>query len=105
MVLTGDEIGRGSHMDHDVDVGRVDPGVGEGIAPGSESEITVVEPAFGSASLASSAELVVEAPFMDAEVLDDPFGLERPAVGAGRAEVFENLVVGHPVLGQVGADA
>ena len=105
VVLAGDEVGRGRHMDHDVDVGGVESGVDEGGAPGSQRQISVVEAAVGPAPLAPPAELVVQAPLMDAEVLDDPLGLERSAVRANGAEVFEDLLVGDSVFGQVGADA
>jgi hypothetical protein len=39
-------------MDHEVDVGGVDPGVGEGGARRSKSQVTVVEAAVGSAPFA-----------------------------------------------------
>ena len=38
VVLAGDEVRRGRHMDHDVDVGGVDAGVDEGSAPGPERQ-------------------------------------------------------------------
>ena len=100
VVLAGDQVGRGRHMDQDVDFGGVDPGVGEGGAPGSERQITVVEAAVGAAPLASPAEVVVQPPLMDAEVLDDPLGLERPTVRANGTEVLEDLLVGDPAVRQ-----
>jgi hypothetical protein len=51
------------------------------------------------------AEVVVQPPLVDAEVLDDPFGLERPAVRTDGSQVFENLLVGDPVVRQAGAGA
>ena len=105
VVLAGDEIGRGRHMHQHVDVRGVDPGVGERGTPRSQRQITVVEAAVGSAQLAPSAEVVVQPALTNAEVLDDPLGLERPAVRTNRAQVLQDLLVGDPPLRQVGADA
>ena len=105
VVLAGDEVGRRRHVDHDVDVGGVDAGVDEGGLPGSERQIPVVEAAVGPAPLVPPAELVVQPPLVDAEVLDDPLGLEGPAVRANGTEVLEDLLVGDPVLRQVRTDA
>ncbi len=104
MVLAGDQVGRGRHMDQDVDVGGVDPGVVERGTPGSQCQITVEEAAVGAAPLASSAEVVVQPTLMDAEVFDDPLGLERPTVRANGTQVLEDLLVGDSAVRQVRAD-
>lgn len=104
VVLAGDEVRRGRHMDHHVDLLGVQPRVDEGGAAGSERQVTIIESALGPAPLAPSAELVVQPPFIDAKVLDDPLGLEGPTVGASGMEVFEDLLVGDSAIRQVGAD-
>ena len=105
MVLAGEEIGRGRHMDQDVDVGRVHSGIGQGGAPRPQRQVTVEQAALGPAPLAPPPELVVQPPLVDAQMSYDPFGLEGPAVGAQGPEVFEDLLVGHSVFRQIGAHA
>jgi len=92
-------------MDHDVDVGGVESGVGEGGAPGSQRQITIEEAAVGTAALAPSPELIIQPPLMDAEVPDDPLRFKGPAVRTNGTEVLEDLLVGDPAVGQVGTDA
>jgi hypothetical protein len=104
VVLAGDEVRSGRHMDHHVDLVGVQPGVDQGGPAGSERQVTVIESALGPAPLASPAELVVQSPFIYAKVLDDPLGLKGPTVRASRTEVFEDLLVRDSAIGQVGAD-
>ena len=104
VVLAGDEVRRRRHVDQDIHFGGVDLGVDESGAPGSERQVTVVQAALGPAPLASPAELIVQPPLMDAEVLDDPFGLQWPTVRANGTKVLEDLLVGDSVFGQVGTD-
>ena len=73
--------------------------------PGPQRQIAVEDPAVGAAALAPPAELVVQPPLMDAEVFDDPLGLEGPAVRANGTKVLENLLVGDPAVRQVRPDA
>jgi len=101
MVLAGDEIWRGRHVDQDVYVVGFDPGVDECGAAGSKGQITVVEAAVGPAPLVPSPELVVQAPLVNAEVSYHPLGLERPCVRANRMEILEDLLVGYPATRQV----
>jgi hypothetical protein len=69
-------------VDHNVDIGGVEIGIGEGGTPGSQRQISVEEAAVRPAPFARGAELVVQASLEDAEVFDDPFRLEGPPVGA-----------------------
>ena len=78
MVLAGEQVGRGRHMDENIDVGGVHSGVGDGGEARPERQITVEQAAVSAASLALSAEVVVQPPLMDAEVSDDPLGLQGP---------------------------
>jgi hypothetical protein len=91
-------------MDQDIHFGGVDLGVDESSAPGSERQVAVVQAAFSPAALVAPAELIIQPALMNAEVLDDPFGLQWPTVRANGAKVLEDLLVGDSVFRQVGTD-
>ena len=80
-------------MNHDVHVSGVESGVGKCGAPGSDRQITVVHAAFGPAPLLCPPELVVQPSLVDAEVFDNPLGLQGSAVRTDGMEVFEDLLV------------
>jgi hypothetical protein len=88
-------------MDHDIDLGGLDPGVVEGGVRRSEREVAVEEAAIDPAPLVSPAELVVQPSLMDPKVLDDPLGLEKPPIGASGTKVLQDLLVRDSVVRQV----
>ncbi len=104
MVLAGDQVGRGRHMDQHVDVGGLDPGVVQRSTTGSQCQISVEKAAVRAALLASSAEVVVQPTLVDAEVFDDPSGLERPTVRTNGTQVLQDLLIGDTALRQIRAD-
>ena len=66
-----------------------------------QCQVAVVEAAVGPAALAPSPELIIEPALMDAQAVDHPVRLQQPAVGPGRAQIPQDLLVRDPVIRQI----
>lgn len=94
VILAGNEVGSGRHMNHDIDLDGLQLGINQGGTCRPERQIPVIEPAIGPGSLAPPTELVVQSPFVDAEVFDHPLGLKGPPVRANGTQILEDFLVG-----------